>query len=207
MTVWQEFQGITRGGTWRSCIEPLPAESGSVDPAHAGLYFERGCSRAAAARAAPARARRSQLPVIVGGHHPGRIDPEVRPPRRRAIARASAGRRSTLHAATHGLGEDDLRTLRPISSAAVRARRADASGSIERLRRVYCSTVGYDYAQMFVPEEREWLPAGGRGAGIPSPRKRSTSTLLDRISRSRCSSASSTGPYPARTVFSIEGWT
>ena len=34
---------------------------------------------------------------------------------------------------------------------------ASAFEAIEKLRRIYCSTTGFDYAHVFVPEEREWL--------------------------------------------------
>ena len=34
---------------------------------------------------------------------------------------------------------------------------ATAFDAIEKLRRVYCSTTGFDYAHIFVPEERIWL--------------------------------------------------
>ena len=59
---------------------------------------------------------------------------------------------------THGVTEDDLRNL-PASLVASPLC-DDASNMLEAvdaLRRIYCSTTGYDYAHVFVPDERHWL--------------------------------------------------
>src|SRR5581483_4891631 len=59
---------------------------------------------------------------------------------------------------THGVTDDDLRALPaslidgPVSQGA-----ASMWDVVERLRRIYCSTTGFDVAHIFVPEERRWL--------------------------------------------------
>src|SRR5258705_8779973 len=82
------------------------------------------------------------------GHHAAQLDPLGSPP----IGDPS------LSPAAHGISDEDLRQL-PASlvdgPAAQSA--ANAFEAIERLRRIYCSTTGFDYAHVFVPEERVWL--------------------------------------------------
>src|SRR5918994_4155272 len=64
----------------------------------------------------------------------------------------------TLAPAAHGTADADLQQV-PASfvGGPVAENAANAYEAIERLRRIYCSTTGYDYAQVFVPEERQWL--------------------------------------------------
>ena len=64
----------------------------------------------------------------------------------------------SLSPAAHGITDEDLKRL-PASlvDGPVAESSANAFEAIERLRRVYCSTTGFDYAHVFVPEEREWL--------------------------------------------------
>src|SRR5438067_2973495 len=63
----------------------------------------------------------------------------------------------SLSPAAHGITDDDLRRL-PASliDGPVAESSANAFEAIERLRRIYCSTTGFDYAQIFVPEQSEW---------------------------------------------------
>src|SRR5262245_30205977 len=82
------------------------------------------------------------------GHLAAKIDPlEARPVGDRA-----------LELETHGVTVDDLRAmpadLVPGPAAEGAASLADV---IERLRAIYCSTTGYDFAHIFVPEQRRWL--------------------------------------------------
>src|SRR5687768_2405770 len=61
-----------------------------------------------------------------------------------------------LDLATYGLTESDLKQL-PASliSGPVARDAAHAFDAIERLRAIYCGTIGYDFAHIFVPEERQ----------------------------------------------------
>src|SRR4029450_11140691 len=64
----------------------------------------------------------------------------------------------SLSPRAHGITDDDLRRL-PASlvGGAVAEASASAYEAIGKLRRIYWPTTGFDYAHVFVPEEREWL--------------------------------------------------
>ena len=64
----------------------------------------------------------------------------------------------TLSPAAHGITEDDLKRL-PASlvGGPVAESSSNAYEAIEKLRRIYCSTTGFDISHVFVPEERTWL--------------------------------------------------
>ena len=110
--------------------------------------------------APPVRHRRSAaLHLAVGAVEPGPVDPPLRAPRRQTrSARLGPARRPVADRRAHGVTDDDLRAL-----PADVCRRPGRRGRGQRLRRdrsaaaVYCSTTGFDYAHVFVPEEREWL--------------------------------------------------
>ena len=56
----------------------------------------------------------------------------------------------------HGITDEDLKALPSALVGGVAAETsANAYEAIEKLRRVYCSSTGFDYAHVFVPEERE----------------------------------------------------
>jgi 2-oxoglutarate dehydrogenase E1 component len=110
---------------------------------------------------------------------------------------------------TYGLTPDVLRRLPasvPGGPAADGA--AHALEVIERLRRIYCGTSGYDFNHV-------WWPRSAAGCGRPSNRGSSgrrgtpsTTTSCSTVSlRSRCSSASCTAPSPARRASRSRGST
>src|SRR3970040_96685 len=41
--------------------------------------------------------------------------------------------------------------------------------AIDAFRRIYCSTTGYDFAHVFVPEERQWLRHAVEGGRFRAP--------------------------------------
>src|SRR5262249_44091798 len=95
------------------------------------------------------------------GHLAARVDPlGVRPP---------VGDPSLL-AATHGVTEDALRRL-PASliQSPPAAGASNMFDVIEAFRRLYCSTTGYDYAHVFVPEERHWLRHAAEAGQFRAP--------------------------------------
>src|SRR5688572_12841038 len=63
-----------------------------------------------------------------------------------------------LEPETHGLTEADLRSL---PASLLRGSISEGLETmwdvVEKLRKIYCSTVGYDSAHIFVPQERQWL--------------------------------------------------
>ena len=101
----------------------------------------------------------------------------------------------------HGLTPDDLRRL-PASliGGPIAARAANAFEAIEALRKVYCSTTGYDYAHVFVPEEREWLRHAAESGQFRPPVDPIDGADAARSAsrRSRCSSGSCTARSRAR---------
>jgi 2-oxoglutarate dehydrogenase E1 component len=107
----------------------------------------------------------------------------------------------------HGLSADDLRRL-PASliGGPIAAGAANALDAIEALNRVYCSTTGYDYAHIFVPEEREWLRyAAESGQFRPPQRPVDEVALLDRLSQVEAFEQFLHRTFPGKTRFSAEG--
>jgi 2-oxoglutarate dehydrogenase E1 component len=113
----------------------------------------------------------------------------------------------SLSSAAHGVTDDDLRSL-PASlvSGQVAESSANAFEAIERLRRVYCSTTGFDYAHVFVPEEREWLRhAAESGRFLPPMDATSAEAVLDRLSQVEVFERFLHRTFPGKTRFSVEG--
>ncbi|MBX6342186.1 MAG: 2-oxoglutarate dehydrogenase E1 component, partial [Thermomicrobiaceae bacterium] len=138
----------------------------SVDPATRAFFEQSGwrpesLDGATAVAPAPAPAARvaADVDTIVGaanlaesirrlGHRAARLDPLGSPP---------AGD-PALEPATHGLTEADLARLpAAVVGGPVAAQASNAAEAIAALRRIYCGTIGYDFAHILVPEEREWL--------------------------------------------------
>ena len=107
----------------------------------------------------------------------------------------------------HGISDQDLMSL-PASlvGGAVAERSSNAFEAIEKLRRVYCSSTGFDYAQVFVPEEREWLrTACESGRFLPSMDPDNCEAMLDRITQVDAFERFLHKTFPGKTRFSIEG--
>ena len=131
------------------------------------------------------------------GHLAARIDP---------LGTAPAGDPS-LSPRAHGITDDDLKRL---PAALVGGPAAESSSNaydaVEKLRRVYCSTTGFDYAQVFVPEEREWLRhAAESGRFLPSMDPNAAAALLERITQVEAFERFLHRTFPGKTRFSIEG--
>ncbi len=112
-----------------------------------------------------------------------------------------------LAPAAHGIADADLQQL-PASlvGGPVAENAASAYDAIERLRRIYCSTTGYDYAQVFVPEERQWLRHAAESARFRPPIDPiDPDELLDRITRVEVFERFLHRTFPGKTRFSIEG--
>jgi 2-oxoglutarate dehydrogenase E1 component len=113
----------------------------------------------------------------------------------------------SLSPATYGLTDDDLRRL-PASlvGGPVAETSTTALEAIEKLRRVYCSTTGFDYSHIFIPEERDWLRhAAESGRFLPSLDPASTASLLDRITQVEVFERFLHRTFPGKTRFSLEG--
>ncbi len=108
---------------------------------------------------------------------------------------------------THGVTEADLRRL---PSSLVAGALVDpgetAYDAIEQLRKVYSSTTGYDYAHIFVPEEREWLRQAAECARFAAPNDPiDPRALLARLTEVEAFERFLHRTFPGKTRFSIEG--
>jgi 2-oxoglutarate dehydrogenase E1 component len=113
----------------------------------------------------------------------------------------------SLSPEAHGITEQDLRGL-PASlvGGVVAETSSNAFEAIEKLRRIYCSTSGFDIAQVFVPEERVWLRhAVESGRFLPVMDPENAEALLDRITEVEVFEQFLHRVFPGKTRFSIEG--
>jgi len=113
----------------------------------------------------------------------------------------------SLSPKAHGITDEDLKLL-PASlvGGAVAETAGNAFEAIEKLRRIYCSTTGFDIAQVFVPEEREWLrEAAESGRYLPPMDAESARALLDRLTEVEAFEQFLHRIFPGKTRFSIEG--
>jgi 2-oxoglutarate dehydrogenase E1 component len=177
----------------------------SVDPATRAVFETwRPVEAAEPAPSPPA----ADLQKIVGvanlaecirryGHLAARIDP---------LGSTPPGDPSLLPGA-HGVSEADLRQL-PASlvGGVVAETSTTAFDAIDRLRRAYCSTTGFDFAHVFVPEERVWLRhAAESGRFLPPMDPESAEALLDRLTQVEVFEQFLHRVFPGKTRFSIEG--
>jgi 2-oxoglutarate dehydrogenase E1 component len=113
----------------------------------------------------------------------------------------------SLSPRAHGITDDDLKRL-PASlvGGTVAESAANAYEAIEKLRRIYSSTTGFDLAHVFVPEEREWLrEAAESGKFLPVMDTANARALLDRLSEVEAFEQFLHRVFPGKTRFSIEG--
>jgi 2-oxoglutarate dehydrogenase E1 component len=113
----------------------------------------------------------------------------------------------SLSPRAHGITDDDLRSL-PASlvGGPVAEASSNAYEAIEKLRRIYCSTTGFDYSHVFVPEERTWLRhAAESGRFLPPMDRANAQELLDRITQVEVFERFLHRTFPGKTRFSIEG--
>src|SRR5690606_4024876 len=77
---------------------------------------------------------------------------------------------------------------------------------VEKLRRIYCGTTGYDIAHIFVPEERLWLRDAIETGKYRAPNDPiDPVALLERLSDVEVFEKFLHRTYPGKTRFSIEG--
>jgi 2-oxoglutarate dehydrogenase E1 component len=112
-----------------------------------------------------------------------------------------------LELETHGVTEDDLRALPgSIVPGPVSANAGSMWDVITRLRDIYCSTTGYDYAHIFVVEERRWLREAIETRRFQAPDDPiDPVALLDRLTEVEAFEKFLHRTFPGKTRFSIEG--
>jgi len=113
----------------------------------------------------------------------------------------------SLSPRAHGISDEDLKQLPAAVVGGLVAESANSAfEAIEKLRRVYCGTTGFDYAHVFVPEEREWLRnAAESGRFLPPMDEKHSTALLDRITQVEVFERFLHRTFPGKTRFSIEG--
>src|SRR5215208_4183730 len=207
MAGWEGFSGINRGYVLE-LYERFRKDPASVDadtraifeqwtpPADGGDASIASSSTDIPARTAVAAVNLAQS-IRRYGHLAARLDPlGSKPPGD-----------PTLLPETHGLSEDDLRRMpstlipSPLNSEA-----SNMQELVAAFRRVYCSTTGYDYAQVFVPEEREWMRQAAEDGRFRAPADPiNPVALLDRLTQVEAFERFLHRSFPGKTRFSIEG--
>jgi 2-oxoglutarate dehydrogenase E1 component len=204
MAGWQEFTGLNRGYVLE-LYEKYRQDPASVDP-ETRVLFERWTPPA------------DDAPILVGdvdarkivaasnlalslrryGHLAAKLDP--------LGLRTPVGDPS-LHPETHGLTEDDLRKLPAnLIDSPLTENASNMLEVIEALRKIYCSTTGYDYAHVFVPDERHWLRQAAEGCRFRAPSDPiDPVALLDRLTQIEAFERFLHRTFPGKTRFSIEG--
>ena len=202
----EQFPGVNAGYVFE-LYERYRQNPDAVDPATRKV-FEAWTPTDAEPVAAGSAAAAVSVQKIVGaanlaecvrryGHLAAQLDP---------LGSTPIGDPSLLPEA-HGITDQDLRQL-PASlvGGPVAETSANAFEAIEKLRRIYCSTTGFDYAQVFVPEERNWLRhAVESGRFLPSMEPPSAEALLDRLTQVEVFEQFLHRIFPGKTRFSVEG--
>ena len=204
-----QFPGVNAGYVFE-LYERYRQDPDSVDPATRAAFetwtpADPGTPGAATAHAAPASANLQTAVAAFNlaqavrryGHLAAEIDP---------LGSTPLGDPS-LSPAAYGISDADLQQL-PASlvGGAAAENAASAYDAIEKLRRIYCSTTGYDYAQVFVPEERQWLRhAAESGRFRPPVDPIDADGLLNRITQVEVFERFLHRTFPGKTRFSIEG--
>jgi 2-oxoglutarate dehydrogenase E1 component len=230
MSSWRDFGGVNEGYALE-LYEKYQQDPSSVDAATRALFEQLGrpnltnLSEPDQPRTSPTEPDRTRpnltkpdqtqpeltdlgLARVVGavnlaesirryGHLAARIDP---------LGSDPIGDPSLLPE-THGLSEADLAALPaslvggPLAEGA-----AHAGEAIARLRQVYCSSIGYDLAHIFVPEEREWLRHHVEAGTCRAPNAPfEPLDLLERITEVETFEKFLHKAFPGKTRFSIEG--
>jgi 2-oxoglutarate dehydrogenase E1 component len=205
MPAWNEFTGLNRGYVLE-LYERFRQDPGSVDETTRAMFEQWTPPAEVDAQEIPSGASLHKAVGAVSlaqsirryGHLAARLDP--------LGLRVPLGDPS-LQPETHGITDDDLRALpATLSNSPLAETAATMFDVIEALRRVYCSTTGYDYAHVFVPEERRWLrQAAERGRFRAPDDPIDPIALLDRLTQVEVFERFLHRTFPGKTRFSIEG--
>jgi 2-oxoglutarate dehydrogenase E1 component len=204
MSGWGEFSGINRGyvlelyDRYRKDPASVDAETRSLFESWTPPADEDGAPPVDGlpARAAVAAVNLAQS-IRRYGHLAAQLDP---------LGSKPIGD-PTLRPERHGLTDDDLRHIpATLINSPLSARSANMHDFVAALRRVYCSTTGYDYAQVFIPEERQWLRRAAEEGRFREPADPiDPVALLDRLTQVEAFERFLHRTFPGKTRFSIEG--
>ena len=112
-----------------------------------------------------------------------------------------------LELETHCVTADDLSALPASLIDSPAAAGASSLAEVEsRLRAIYCSTTGYDFAHIFVPAERRWLRQAVESGRFRAPADPiDPVAILDRLTQVEAFEKFLHRSFPGATRFSIEG--
>jgi 2-oxoglutarate dehydrogenase E1 component len=203
MGAWREFSGLNRGYVLE-LYEKYRQDPASVD-AETRALFEGWTPPADEAAIAPDGVSLHRIVGAVNlaqsirryGHLAATLDP---------LGSVPIGDPSLLPE-THGVTDEDLYVL-PASliSSALSENASNMHEVVEAFRRVYCSTAGYDFAHVFVPEERRWLRQAVESGHYRSPADPiNPVALLERLTQVEVFERFLHRTFPGKTRFSIEG--
>ena len=205
MSGWQEFSGINRGYVLE-LYERYRSDPSSVDAETRTIFdqwtppadddFEHAPANEVPSRAAVAAVNLAQS-IRRYGHLAAQLDP---------LGTKPIGD-PTLRPERHGLSEDDLKKIpATLVSSPLTAQSSNMYEFVAALRRVYCSTTGYDYSHIFVPEERQWLRQMVEGGRFREPADPIDPVhLLERLTQVEVFERFLHRTFPGKTRFSIEG--
>lgn len=131
------------------------------------------------------------------GHQAAQLDPIGHPP---------VGD-PALEQANHGIADDDLRSLPAhIIGGPAAAGASNALEATQALKKVYCSTVGYDFVHVRASAERKWLhDKVEAGEFAPPNMPIDGKALLAELTRVEVFEHFIHRAFPGKTRFSIEG--
>src|SRR3954463_5945646 len=203
MAGWHDFAGLNRGYALE-LYERYRHDPSSVDPESRAM-FEQWAPPADSA-AVPdgidyqkiVGAARLAQSIRRYGHLAANLDP--------LGLRVPSGD-PALSPETHNVTEADLRQLPPtLISSPLTERASSMSEVIAALRALYCSTTGYDYNHVFVPDERHWLRQAAEEGRFRAPADPiSPVALLERLTQGEVFERFLQRAFPGKTRFSIEG--
>src|SRR5262245_38078783 len=204
---WRDLGGINEGYALE-LYERFLKDPASVDPASRELFEKHGPPGRPERPVGSVAPDGPAISAVVGatnlaesirryGHLAAKIDP---------LGSTPLGDPS-LTPETHGVSAIALESLPaslvggPLAEGA-----ANAAEAIERLRAVYCSSIGFDISHIFVPEEREWLRFHiEAGTFRPPHQPVEAIDLLDRITEVETFERFLHKAFVGKTRFSIEG--
>jgi 2-oxoglutarate dehydrogenase E1 component len=107
----------------------------------------------------------------------------------------------------HHLKEEDLFNLPAnVVNLPEGQSRGNAHEALDVLRSIYCSTIGYDYGHIRIPEERAWLfQVAETGRFRPPAQPVDGNKLLERLTQVEAFEVFLHRLFPGKTRFSIEG--
>ena len=203
MAGWQEFTGLNRGYVlelyekYRRDPAAVDAETrtlferwtppSELEPVPEGVPLQKVVGAVSLAQS-----------IRMYGHLAARLDP---------LGNRIGGGDPSLLAETHDVTDEDLRNLpASLMSSPLADSAANMFEVITAFRRIYCSTTGYDYAHVFVPEERQWLRQAAEGGRFRAPADPiSPVAILDRLTQVEVFERFLHRVFPGKTRFSIEG--